>query len=139
MSVGVLLITHGRLGEDLMYTVSHMLGKLPLTTEAVSVHLDHDPNKLRQLINRRLTRLNGGEGVLVLTDTYGSTPSNIAISSARGPDFRVVAGLNVPMLIRVYNYPRLPLAELARIAHEGGQRGIIVCDNIEKEYSNGGA
>lgn len=128
MSVGVLLVTHGHLGEDIRHTALQMLGRLPLETEAVPVPLDTDPVEIREDINGRLARLDTGEGVLVLTDTYGSTPSNVAVQASRGHACQVVAGLNVPMLIRVYNYPHAPLAELAHIAHEGGRRGVIVCD-----------
>ena len=128
MSVGILLVTHGMLGEDMRHTALQMLGKLPLPTEAVNVHLNSDPARMRDAISDRLTRLNAGEGVLVMTDAFGSTPSNVAVQASHGHDCLVVAGLNVPMLIRVYNYPHAPLDELARIAHDGGRRGIIVCE-----------
>lgn len=128
MSVGILLVTHGMLGEDMRHTALQMLGKLPLPTEAVNVHLNSDPERMRAAISDRLTRLDAGEGVLVMTDAFGSTPSNVAVQAGQGHDCLVVSGLNVPMLIRVYNYPHVPLDELARIAHDGGRRGIIVCE-----------
>lgn len=128
MSVGILLVTHGMLGEDMRHTALQMLGRLPLPTEAVSVHLNSDPSRVRDAISSRLARLNVGEGVLVMTDAFGSTPSNVAVQTSHDHDCLVVSGLNVPMLIRVYNYPRAPLDDLARIAHAGGRRGIIVCE-----------
>jgi PTS system ascorbate-specific IIA component len=128
MSVGVLLVTHGLLGEDIRHTAVQMLSRLPLPTEAVTVHLDSDPQKIRQTITTRLKRLDHSAGVLVLTDAYGSTPCNVAVQAGSDYNCRIVAGLNVPMLVRVYNYPQASLQELARIAHEGGRRGVLVCE-----------
>lgn len=128
MSVSLLLVTHGLLGEDIRHTAVQMLGKLPLPTEAVTVHLNSDPEEVRTSIGQHLSRLDSGDGVLIFTDTFGSTPSNLAIQASRPRNCRIVAGLNVPMLIRVYNYPDATLAQLAEIAHEGGRRGVMICE-----------
>jgi PTS system ascorbate-specific IIA component len=71
--------------------------------------------------------LNEGDGVLVLTDLFGSTPANIAGSLQSHPWVRVLAGINLPMLVRVLNYPGLPLEEMAAKAESGGQEGVILC------------
>ena len=76
---------------------------------------------------RMIDRLDRGSGVLLLTDAYGSTPSNIANQLNTDERTTVVAGVNLPMMVRIFNYPQLELAEMARNAVEGGQRGIVIC------------
>ena len=71
-------------------------------------------------------KLDSGDGVLVLTDMYGATPSNIACRLRKLHDVRVVAGLNLPMLIRVLNYPGLDLDELMHKALSGGRDGVLI-------------
>lgn len=128
MSVGILIITHGRLCDHLIDTVRDMLGgKLSLQTEPLEVRSVADPDALIRQGQKLLDKLDDGSGVLVLTDAFGSTPSNIANKVATDRNARVVTGLNLPMLIRIYNYPKRPLAQLAETAVEGGQRGVMLC------------
>lgn len=129
MSTAVLLITHGRLSQHLVETVSEMLGgKLSLETDVLEVRTIQDPDVLIKQGQRLVEKLDQGDGVLILTDAFGSTPSNIANRIASKVPARVVAGLNLPMLLKVFNYPGLSLAELAKAAVEGGQRGILECE-----------
>lgn len=128
MSIAVLIITHGRLGRDLLDTAVQMLGSLSLRTEVLEVSGQQDPEQLKHEAAVRLRDLEQGQGVLVLTDAYGSTPSNIAVAASRDSGCRVVAGLNLPMLVRVFNYPDRSLDEAAHIALEGGQRGVVLCE-----------
>lgn len=127
MSVGLLLITHDRLGEQLLQTATAMLGLCPLNAEAIAVRGDGDPDAVIETADQVLTRLQEGDGVLVLTDIYGSTPSNIAMRLLDSHRVTVVAGVNLPMLIRVLNYPRLSLDELAQKALSGGRDGVLLC------------
>ena len=90
---------------------------------------DCDPDCLIKQLDTILKDLDTGEGVLLLTDLFGATPSNIAQAIREAHNARLVTGLNLPMLIRVMNYPDLNLDELADEAVEGGQSGIIECDN----------
>jgi PTS system mannose-specific IIA component len=134
MSVAVMLITHGRLSQNLVDTLTEMLGgQLSLTTEVLEVRSVQDPDLLIRQGARIAQRLDQGDGVLILTDAFGSTPSNIANRIADTGRCRVVAGLNVPMLIKVFNYPGLKLDALAQAAVEGGQRGIVLCAHHAKE------
>lgn len=128
--IGVLLVGHGRLGEHLVETVASMLGELSLTTEVIGVHSRDDPDERAAEALAAAGRVDDGDGVLVLTDAFGSTPSNIANRLANG-NRRVVAGVNLPMLVRIYNYPRLPIAEMAVSAIEGGRGGILPCADEE--------
>ena len=127
MSVGILLVTHGKLGQNLLETMRHMLGELPLRHDALEVHLVQNHEGLILQGQKLADRLDDGDGVLVLTDAFGSTPSNIANKLSAGRSVRVVSGINLPMLVRIFNYPRLALPEMAQCAVEGGQRGIIAC------------
>lgn len=123
--VGLLLVTHNDIGNALLNTATHMLGMCPLMVASLAVSPDCEPetmvNKGRELVRT----LNHGDGVLVLTDMYGSTPSNIAGHLADDERVTVVCGVNLPMLVRVMNYPRLSLPDLADKAESGGRDGIF--------------
>lgn len=127
MTVGLLIITHDRVGEELLNTSTTMLQTCPLRAIALEVSSDSDPDALIAQASAHLEKLDQGDGVLVLTDVYGSTPSNIANRLTINKNVQVVAGVNLPMLIRVLNYPRLSLSELARKALSGGRDGILLC------------
>ncbi len=123
--IGLLLITHYRIGDELLKTATGMLGMCPVMTVALSVTPDNDPDDVLNEARRNVARLNQGAGVLVLTDIYGSTPSNIAAQLTDDHQVRVIAGVNLPMLVRVLNYPRLGLDELVNKALSGGRDGIL--------------
>lgn len=128
MSVGLLLITHQNLGDTLLQTAQSMLGELPDCCEALAMSQNDDPDAVQSLALTRLEALDGGDGVLILTDMFGSTPANVASRLARGASRRVIAGVNLPMLVRVLNYRDLPLSELVNKALSGGHDGILLCD-----------
>lgn len=128
MSVGILLITHSSVGKALIDTAEATLRELPLAVSIMPVALDADVEKITDLAREAARNLDQGHGVLVLTDAYGSTPANIAVALCRGQSNRIaLAGINLPMLLRALNYPKLSLKELADVALEGGQRGVIRC------------
>ena len=130
MSVVILTITHGKVGHELLMTAKSMLGnKLPLKCETLSVSENCNPEKLLEKAQQICKQLNQGDGVLVLTDIFGSTPSNICnkLQKNTGIEIRVIAGLSLPMLIRVMNYPNLSLLELVEKALSGAHDGIIDC------------
>jgi mannose PTS system EIIA component len=128
MSVGLLVITHGRIGEELLATATSVLGFCPLQTAHLEVSQKADPEKLLQEAQRLCDRLDRGQGVLVLTDMFGSTPSNVANRLLDHPQVQVVAGINLPMLVRVLNYPALNLYEMVNKALSGGHDGILFCE-----------
>lgn len=131
MAVGVLLVTHGKLGHFLLDTMGDMLGPLPLEADVLEVRRVQATDVLLRQGSRMIDRLDSGDGVLLLTDAYGSTPANIANKLAAGPRALVVAGVNLPMLVRVFNYPALDLQGMARNAVEGGQKGITICPRMK--------
>jgi mannose PTS system EIIA component len=125
MTISVLLITHGTIGQAILEAVKTTLGDCPLPTTAVTVSSDTDPSELCPKLERLLEHIYSQEGVLILTDLYGSTPSNIALQLKIKPSVRVISGLNLPMLLRVMNYPKLSLDELTDKALNGGKDGVI--------------
>lgn len=127
MTVGVLLVTHGKLGHLLLETMQDMIGPLPLQSDVLEVRRVQATDVLLLQGRRMIERLDSGAGVLILTDAYGSTPSNIASRLSEAPNTEVVAGINLPMLVKILNYPQLELAAMSRAAVEGGQRGVVVC------------
>ncbi len=127
MSIGLLLITHNRIGAELLSTAKTMLGYCPLQAEAMDIAQDCDPEEQRQRAKTIIERLDQGEGVLIMTDMYGGTPSNIACGMIDGDRVTVVAGVNLPMLIRVLNYPQQDLATLTKKAEGGAHIGVRIC------------
>lgn len=125
--IGILLITHGPLGQNLAETARNMLGALSLPTDSISVGRDDDPDERLQFTQRATQALDQGDGVLLLTDAFGSTPSNVANQVANSLNYRVVAGVNLPMLVRIYNYPELSLDDIVNSAVEAGRQGILPC------------
>lgn len=126
MAVGILLVTHEGIGSALLAVATALLRNLPLRVEAFEVPFDADPDLLLPQASAALRRVDGGFGVLLLTDLYGATPSNLAARLARlGTPARRVSALNLPMLLRVLNYPELELDELPAVAAAGARNGVI--------------
>ena len=123
---GVLLITHGNIGQDMLDTVSAILGGCPLDTLAIGVASDCDPDAVYATASQSCASLDDGQGVLVLTDLYGSTPSNIANRLLDAHNVIVVSGINMPMLLRIMNYPDRDLEVLADFAASGARNGIVL-------------
>jgi PTS system ascorbate-specific IIA component len=127
MPVGVLLVSHEGIGSSLLSIAGKLLRRLPLAVEAFEVGFGDDPDGVLPAASAALRRVDGGDGVLVLTDLYGATPSNVAARLSRlGTPVRRVSGLNLPMLLRVMNYPELPLDELPAVAAAGARNGVVL-------------
>jgi len=125
MSVSILIVTHGNIGQATLDAAIEIIGSSPMAAKAINIDMDADYDSLVTKVNTAAKEINAGEGVLLLTDLYGSTPSNIA-STIDIKDSIVIAGLNLPMLIRVMNYYTLPLYEISDKAISGGKDGILV-------------
>jgi len=126
MAVGILLVTHPGIGPALIAVATRLLRQLPLKTEAFEISFDADPDELLPAASAAMRRVDDGQGVLVLTDLYGATPSNLAAQLARlGTPVRRVSALNLPMLLRVMNYSELDLDELPAVAAAGARNGVI--------------
>ncbi|WHZ20849.1 MAG: PTS system, mannose/fructose/sorbose family, IIA component [Rhodanobacteraceae bacterium] len=126
-AAGILLLTHEEIGHALISAAKHVLPRLPCQLDTLEVGSNDDPNAMLSAAARAARALDHGGGVLVLSDLYGSTPCNIANKLAGlGVHARCVSGLNLPMLLRVLNYPDKPLDELAEVAASGGRGGICI-------------
>ena len=130
MAVGILLLTHPGIGTALVASVHAMLrGNLPLPLAAFEVPFESDPDALLPQASAAMRRVDEGEGVLILTDLYGASPSNLAAKLCRlGTPSRRVSALNLPMLLRVMNYAELSLQELPAVAAAGARNGVILDD-----------
>lgn len=123
MKVGILIITHSDIGKQLLLTATSVFGRNPFQVEILSVDNYDQPNDVKELAEKYVNFLDNGNGVLVLTDIVGTTPSNIA-SSIDYKNIKIVAGLNLSMILNVFNYPNDSLDDLSVKAIEGGTDGI---------------
>lgn len=139
MTVGILLITHPGIGNAMLHIATRIIGRTTLPIKCLEVPPGAPIEPVCERARSMLKVLDRGAGVLVMTDLYGATPHNIAQSVA-GDELstRVLAGLNLPMLLRVFNYPNDDLPTLASKAAEGGSRGICSCPIGSVESSGGG-
>ncbi len=123
--VGILLVTHNGLGDSLVDCVKHVLGEVPRNLRVLSVLASDDPH-LKLVEGQTLIKLlDTGGGVLILADVYGATPSNIGRQLCHAERVIGVAGVNLPMLLRVVCHTGATLPELANIAVEGGRECIV--------------
>jgi PTS system ascorbate-specific IIA component len=127
MSVGLLIITHNGAGKDLLETATKILGRCPLEVEIIDVPYDSNPEQLKTKASMLTEKLDSGDGVLVLVDMYGSTPGNIATAMCQEGKINVVSGINLPMLVRIFNYAHLDLAGITDSAITGGRKSIMEC------------
>ncbi len=121
---GILIIAHAPFATALRDCISHIYGGLPARIGAIDITPDCDPAQLVATAESELRRLAEENGALVLTDLYGATPSNIAARLATIPNVRVLAGVNLPMLVRAVCYRSIPLDTLVDKALSGGIKGI---------------
>lgn len=123
--IGVLLVTHNGLGDSLLDCVLHVTGSIPPHLKSLSVLADDDPKSKEDEARALIKLLDTGDGVLLLTDIYGATPSNIAHRLCQPGHVEGVAGVNLPMLLRVACGPDMPLTEMAQRALLGGRDCIV--------------
>jgi PTS system mannose-specific IIA component len=122
--VGILIVSHGAFGESLIHCASHVLGKRPLYLRQLGVTIHDDPDAILPVAEDLIRFLDQGAGVLVLTDIYGATPSNIAARILQPGRVEGIAGVNLPMLIRALTYRDEPLEVVISKALTGGQDGL---------------
>lgn len=122
--IGILLVSHGAFGESLIHCASHVLGKRPLYVRQLGVTVHDDPEEILPTAEDLIRFLDQGQGVLVMTDIYGATPSNIASRLLRPGKVEGIAGVNLPMLIRALTYRDEPLETVVTKALSGGTEGV---------------
>ncbi len=123
--VGILIVAHGAFGEALIHCASHVLGRRPLRVRQLGVTVHDDPDAILPQAQDLVRQLDEGDGVLVLTDMIGATPSNIAARLSVPGKVEVVGGVSLPMLIRALTYRAQPLAAVVDKAISGGREGVV--------------
>jgi PTS system mannose-specific IIA component len=130
MPIGVVVVTHGQLASELLNAAEMIVGDLPQFA-AVSIGWHDDVNDAREEIRRAVERVQGGEGVLILTDMFGGTPSNLGVTLLEAGRVEVITGVNLPMLIKLARLQRpADLLEAARDMREHGRNAIRVASDL---------
>ena len=123
--IGILLITHGTLGESLVQDVCHILNKRPPLFGQLGVSAQDDPLDILPLAQTLLNTFDEGDGVLIMTDILGASPANLALKLLEPGRIEGVAGVNLPMVLRTLTYRKSDLRTLIKKAVSGGCDGII--------------
>ncbi len=128
--IGLVLVTHGRLAAEFVAAVEHVVGR-QTALEGICIGPDDDMEARRADIAAAIARVEQGSGVIVLTDMFGGTPSNLAISLMVQGRVEVIAGVNLPMLVRLVSVrERMPVAAAVDAAQEAGRKYISVASKI---------
>ena len=128
--IGLVLVTHGRLAVEFRAALEHVVGA-QTQIETISIGPDDDVERRRQDILEAVGRVNDGSGVILLTDMFGGTPSNLAISVMEANKVEVIAGANLPMLIKLASVRgEKPLAQAIADAQEAGRKYINVASQV---------
>ena len=125
--IGILVVTHGRVAEELVNALEMIVGEQE-RVEALSIDWEVDADVAKGLIGKAIT-LCGRRNVLVLTDMFGGTPTNLVLPFA-GEDVEVVTGVNLPMLIKACQVRAKPLSEVARIVRDQGRESVQMAGDL---------
>ncbi len=123
--IGILLVTHGSYGEALVQNACHVLNRRPPQLIQLGVSAQDDPLDLLPLARDLVALVDGGEGVLVLTDIFGASPANLALKLLESGRVEGLAGVNMPMLLRALTYRDKGMETLLVRARDGGRDGIL--------------
>jgi PTS system mannose-specific IIA component len=128
--IGLVIVTHGRLAEEFLYAMEHVVGPQGAVA-AICIGADDDMERRRRDILKACEQVNSGAGVILLTDMFGGTPSNLAISVMEQTKAEVIAGLNLPMLIKLASVrTREPLDVCVSQAQDAGRKYISVASYV---------
>ena len=128
--IGLVLVTHGQLATEFRHAVEHVVGPQD-NFETVAIGADDDMEQRRRDIVDAVARVDTGAGVIVLTDMFGGTPSNLAISVMESGRTEVIAGMNLPMLVKLgKTRMTLPLAEAVVVAQEAGRKYVTIASRV---------
>jgi PTS system mannose-specific IIA component len=131
--IGIVIVTHSQLGEALIGTAEFIIGSRPEAIESVSIDLSENAEKLRKKIDRGIKNVMGEEGVIILTDMFGGTPSNLSYSFLEEGHIEVLSGVNLPVLIQAVNRrEKMDLDQLAADLEAFGKKSISLASGILK-------
>lgn len=135
--IGVVVVTHCRLGEELIAAAKLVIGEELRQFEPVSIDPKEGSEEIREKIIRAIRKVDEGSGVLILTDMYGGTPSNISLSFLEEKKIEVITGVNLPMLLKLATYKNdMDLESLANFITDYGQRNINLASEVLKKKLN---
>lgn len=123
--IGILIISHDKLGESFIHCATHILGEKPQQLIHQAISIQDEPDEVVLHAKELIKELDQGSGVLVMTDIYGATPSNIACQLIQSGKVACITGMNLPMLVRTLNYRHEPLSIVVEKALSGGKEGIM--------------
>jgi mannose PTS system EIIA component len=128
--IGIVIVTHGRLAIEFRAALEHVVGAQE-QIETVTIGPDDNVEQRRRDIIEAVKKVDSGDGVVILTDMFGGTPSNLAISVMSRPKVEVLAGINLPMLIKLVKVrDESPLAEAVAAAQESGRKYITIASRV---------
>ena len=129
--ISLLLLTYGETGSQMIEAASHVLGYSPEQVGVLPAAYNEAPEALVPRLESMITRLNSGDGILLLTDLYGTTHTNVASRFIDKNNIEMIAGLNMAMLIRALAYRNENMATLIKKVADGGHDGIHLCSKLE--------
>ena len=128
--IGLVLVTHGRLASEFVTAMEHVVGPQP-QVEAIAIGPEDDMEARRADIAAAIAKVESGKGVILLTDLFGGTPSNLAISLLKRGKTEVIAGINLPMLIRLASARKtMKVIDAVAAAREAGRKYISVASEV---------
>lgn len=128
--IGMILVTHGNLAEEFVHAMQHVVGRQDAVA-TVCIGPNDDMERRRKEIADAVKRVDSGQGVVILTDLFGGTPSNLAISLMKAGHVEVIAGINLPMLIRLAKARNsMPVRDAARAARDAGRNYITIASEF---------
>ena len=131
--IGVVIVTHSQLGEAFIEAAEFIIGTRPDTMVSVSINLNEHADKLREKIAKSIKTVNRHKGVLILTDMFGGTPSNLSYSFLEEGRVEVISGVNLPILVQAINKRKeMELSELAKSLEAFGKKSISLASGILK-------
>ena len=130
---GILLVTHANLGSALIETAELILGEPPQNIDFVSINITENPESLRKKIKTGISKVKADRGVLILTDMFGGTPSNLSYSFLEEGQIEVISGINLPILLKAINSrKKMNMEDLTTCLVEHGKRSISLASGILK-------
>jgi PTS system mannose-specific IIA component len=132
--VGIVIVTHSQLGDALIDATEFILGTRPDTMVSVSINLKENADKLRKKISKGIKEVDRNKGILILTDMFGGTPSNLSYSFLEEGKVEVISGVNLPILIKAVDFQKkeMDLCDLAEHLEAFGKKSISLASGILK-------
>ena len=137
--VGILIVSHGRLSEALIASVQFLVGNFQ-KIKGVSIWPKDKEKEVKDRIQQKMAEVDDGDGVVILTDVLGGTPTNVSLSFLKDEKVEVVTGVNIPMLLTLSSYRKgRSLREIGKLVKKSGRRGIILAKEVlgQEEGSDG--